>query len=165
MDPVESKEPVGVEVTMLAYAERSKIYPVLLPQRWDRPTSRRARANPATRAVIIALVLMLPAVLYVYGRTQIARTGYLILRVQHDVDGLQAQRDRLLATATALKTPERIEHIATVELGMIPPRQQQLATITLAPAVAVRPPSMADRTAWDRLRAWLAGEAEAHEAR
>ncbi len=149
---------------MLAYAQKSRIYPVLVPQRSERAAPRRARTGPAVRAVAIAVALMLPAVLYVYEQTQIARTGYLILRVQGEVDALQAERNRLLAAATALKTPERIEHIATADLGMVPPRQQQLATITLAPAAAARPSRTAGPSVWDRLRAWLGGEAEAHEA-
>jgi cell division protein FtsL len=149
---------------MLALAGKSRVYPVLLPRKVERGAPRRVRTSPAMRAVGLALVLLLPAVSYVYARTQVARTGYEILQLQRDVAVLQAERDRLIARAVALKTPDRIEDIATSTLGMAPPRQQQLATLPLAPAVA-NPVGAGRRTAWDYLRSWFGGEAEAHEPR
>jgi len=155
---------------MLAIAQRSRVYPVLLPRQdsaarqTPHGAGRRLRTSPTVRAVAVALLVVLPAAFYVYERAQVARTGYLILQLQHEVHALQTQRDRLLATAVALKTPERIEHIATAELGMVPPRQQQMAALTVAPAVA-GPIVVGRRSAWDQLRSWLAGEAEARETR
>jgi cell division protein FtsL len=117
------------------------------------------------RAVAVALLVVLPAAFYVYERAQVARTGYLILQLQQEVNALQTQRDRLEATAAALKTPERIERLATAELGMVPPRQQQMAALTLAPVAAAGPVDLGRRSVWDQLRSWLGGQAEAHEAR
>ena len=149
---------------MLAVAERSRVYPVLLPQKVERGGSRGVRTSPAVRAVALALLMLLPAISYVYARTQVARTGYEISQLQRDVAALEAQRDRLTADAAALKTPDRIERIATADLGMTPPRQQQLASLPLSSAAA-EPVPAGRRTVWDYLRSMFGGEAEAHETR
>jgi len=155
---------------LLALAQKSRVYPVLLPRQQGsaRPVSHaagRLRTSPTMRAVAFALLVVLPAAFYVYERAQVARTGYRILQLQHEVNALQTQRDRLIAAAVALKTPERIERIATTDLGMVPPRQQQMAALTVAPAAAAGQVDLGRRTAWDQLRSWLGGRAEAHETR
>lgn len=149
---------------MLAVAKKSTIYPVLLPRKVERSAPRRVRTSPAVRTVAVALLILLPALSYVYARTQVARTGYAISQLQRDVAVLEADRDRLTAAAAALKTPDRIERIATAELGMAPPRQQQLASLPVSSAAA-EPVETGRRTVWDYLRSVLGGEAEAHEAR
>ena len=113
-------------------------------------------------AMVVAALAILPALLYVYQRTEAAATGYSILRLQRELAGLESEHARLQATVSALRSPQRIERIATTELGMAPPRQRQLAAITTAPAVATSPAP--PRSLAQRLGAWLGfGEAQAHE--
>jgi cell division protein FtsL len=112
-------------------------------------------------ALVVAALAILPALLYVYQRTEAAATGYTILQLQRELAGLESEHARLQTTVSTLRSPQRIERIATSELGMVPPRQRQLAAITTAPAVALAPapPSLAQR-----IGAWLGlGEAQAHE--
>lgn len=159
---------------MLAVAPKRKTYPVLLPER-SRPlpvsrrrpapfgAGRRARRSPVVKALVVAAVLVIPAIAYISQRTEAARSGYAILRLRQEIAALQADNARLLVTATALKSPERIERIATKQLGMVPPRQQQLAAFTLPPQAMASPRAPAP-SVWARLKAWLVrSEAEAHE--
>ena len=149
---------------MIAFDRRKSAYPIVMPDRRlrDRPTPRRRfRRNPMAAAMVVAALAILPALVYVYQRTEAAATGYTILRLQRELAHLESEYARLHATVSALKSPQRIERIATSELGMVPPRQRQLAAITTAPAVAEAP---APLSLVQRLGAWLGfGEAQAHE--
>jgi len=150
---------------MIALDRRTHAYPVVMPDRRlrERPTPRRRfRRNPMAAAMVVAALAILPALLYVYQRTEAAATGYSILRLQRELAGLESEYARLQATVSASRSPQRIERIATSELGMAPPRQRQLAAITTAPAVAASPAP--PRSLAQRLGAWLGfGEAQAHE--
>lgn len=129
------------------------------------PVRRRAtRRNPVTRALVVAAVVLLPAVVYVSQRTEAARSGYAILRLRAEVLTLRSDNARLLVNVTALKSPERIEHIAVYELGMVAPRQQQLSALSL-PQLELASREIPAPSVWTRLANYLAGEAEAREAR
>jgi len=129
------------------------------------PSRRRAtRRNPTTRALIMAAIVLVPAIVYVSQRTEAARSGYAILRLRDEVLTLRTDNARLLATVTALKSPDRIEHIAVHELGMVAPRQQQLSALSL-PQLGLASHEIPTPSMWTRLANWFAGEAEAREAR
>lgn len=153
---------------MLAVAARTRIYPVLLPEpgareRSGRTVRRRARVTPLTRALVGALLVVVPAIAYVSQSTAAARTGYAILTLRQEIDALQAENARLVVRVTALKSPERIERVARAGLGMLRPNPAQMAALTLpSPAVAV--PAVAGPTVWQRVGALLLGhEAAANE--
>src|SRR3989304_3021636 len=105
---------------MIALDRRTHAYPVVMPD-------RRLRGPPPPR-------------LYGSQRTEAAAPGYSTLRPHRELAGLESEYARLQATVSALRSPQRIERIATSELGMAPPRQRQLAAITTAPAGAASPP-------------------------
>lgn len=151
---------------MIAIDRRTQSYPVVMPDRRlrDRPTPRRrVRRSPMAAAMVVAALAILPALLYVFQRTEAAKTGYTILHLQREFALLQSEHARLHATVSSLRSPQRIERIATSELGMVPPRQHQLAAITMAPAVAAALPPAAP-SLLQRIGAWLGlGEAQAHE--
>ena len=148
---------------MLAVVARTRIFPVLLPEpgareRGSRAGRRRARFTPLTRALVAALLVVVPAIAYVSQSTATARTGYAILTLREEVTSLQAENARLVVGVSALKSPERIERIA-VALGMLRPSPAQMAALTVpSPAVAV--PAVARPTVWQRVGALLLG----HEA-
>ncbi len=150
---------------MIALDRRTRSYPVVMPDRRlrDRPTPRRrSRRHPMAAAMVVAALAILPALLFVQQRTEAAKTGYSILHLQRELAQLEGEHARLQATVSTLKSPQRIERIATTELGMVPPRQRQLAAITTAPAVAETPPPAPSLA--QRIGAWLGfGEAQAHE--
>lgn len=140
---------------------------VVMPdRRWrDRPATprRRFRRNSLAVVMVMAALAILPALLYVFERTEAAATGYSILQLQRELARLQSEHARLHTTVSTLKSPQRIERIATTELGMVSPRQRQLAAITLTTAVTQTlegPPI----TVTQRIGRWLGlGEAAARE--
>jgi len=152
---------------MLAAERSERLYPVWLPDRVPaRPSGlrRRLRWNPVAGAMVTAVLLTLPALLFVSQRATRAETGYAILRLQHDLSGLRAENARLHSLASAMKSPQRIERYATTELGMAPPRLQQLAAVTVGPAIARLEPPVEHRGVLRLLGDWLwRGEAEARE--
>lgn len=144
---------------MQAALPRLRSFPVVHP---ERVVHRRVvRRRSLVRAVAVTALIMLPAVLLVSQRTHAAKTGYAILTLRQEIEALQADNARLLATVTALKSPDRIERIATSELGMVTPRQQQLATLTITSVAAQEAPR---QSLWDRFGSWLRSEAEASES-
>lgn len=153
---------------MIALDRSIRSYPVVMPDRRlrDRPTPRRRlRRQPMAAAMVVAALVILPALLYVAQRTEAARTGYSILRLQRELARLESEQARLAAAVSVLRAPQRIEQIATSELGMVPPRQRQLAAITMAPAATAQAP-IPPRSLAQRLGAWLGlspAQAQAHE--
>jgi len=142
---------------MLALAPRPRTYPVLLPDRPQierEPVRRRTRRRPLSMIAAMAVLAAVPAVVLVAQRTEAARTGYTILALRQQVARLQAEHDRLLATASALRAPDRVERIARTELGMVTPRPQQVAALPVsAPVVTVA--DLPEPSVWDRLAAWF----------
>ncbi len=154
---------------MLALVPKLKTYPVLLPASpardgLTRGAVRRGRLAPMTRTLLIAACLMVPAIVYVQQSAHAARTGYAILALRHEIRALQSENTRLVATVTTLRAPDRIERMARHQLGMLPPRDQQLASLAITPAVAAIRPA---RLTWQqRLSDLLLGrEAAAGESR
>ncbi|MGH2452399.1 MAG: hypothetical protein ACRDF5_01365 [bacterium] len=154
---------------MIALDRRTRSYPVVLPDRRlrDRPTPRRRlRRQPLAAAMVVAALVIVPALLYVAQRTEAARTGYSILRLQRELAGLESEHARLGAAVSVLRAPQRIERIARTELGMVPPLQRQLAAITMAPAPTAQTPAPPPRSLAQRIGAWLGlspTQAQAHE--
>ncbi|MDQ7819782.1 MAG: cell division protein FtsL [Armatimonadota bacterium] len=141
---------------MLALIPHSRLYPVLLPPRPAGeavgPARRRRRSLGAVVAAV-ALVIV-PAVALVAQRTHAARTGYAILALRGEVEALQAEHARLLADVAALRAPDRIERIAIVQLGMVPPRPHQVASLPVVPPArsVARSPAPSPL---QRIAAWL----------
>ena len=134
---------------MLAAERSERLYPVWLPDRVPaRPSGlrRRLRWNPVAGAMVTAVLLTLPALFFVSQRAT------------------RAENARLHSLASAMKSPQRIERYAITELGMAPPRLQQLAAVTVGPAIARLEPPVEHRGVLRLLGDWLwRGEAEARE--
>lgn len=152
---------------MIAADRRTKVFPVWLPERQSRGepvVRRRSRLHPMAGAMVVAVLLTLPALLYVSQLTHRAEAGYTILRLQRELTHLRAEQARLSSLASVLKSPQRIEHYATTELGMAPPRHHQLAAITAGPAIAGVEVPAERRGILHQLTAWFGrSEAEARE--
>lgn len=145
---------------MQAVIARPRIYPTEV-RRTPARSVRRPRRRPLAIAGAFAILIVVPAILLVSLRTQAASTGYKILALRQEIDALQSDNARLLVTATALRSLDRVERIATTQLGMTPPRQQQVAALTIAqPPAAAR--TVPKASLWQQVTGWLgAGEAEA----
>jgi cell division protein FtsL len=151
---------------MTVSEHHARVYPVWLPDRPPRRARvRRRRLSPIAGAMVMAVLCTLPALFLVAQRVQRAETGYAILRLQREIAQLRADHARLSAQVSALRAPQRIERIATTELGMVPPRQPQLAAITIGPATARVEVSGAPGTLHRLVRIFTDREAEARERR
>lgn len=145
---------------MLAVAVRPKVYSAEVRRVAPRP-ARRSRRRSFSAAVAVALLIVTPAIVLVSLRTHAASTGYEILSLRQEIDALQSDNARLLATATALRSLDRVERIATTQLGMAPPRQKQVAALTI-PRLPAASRSVPKSSLWQLVSGWLgAGEAEA----
>jgi cell division protein FtsL len=154
---------------MLALVPKLKMYPVLMPDapardRTVRVATRRRRLGPVTQMLLIAVALVLPAIGYVHQTAAAARIGYTILELRQDVRALQIENAVLYADVMKLRAPDRVERIAVRDLGMVPPRGQQVASLEIAaPVVAVHPVRLTWR---ERLKELLVSrEAAAGESR
>ncbi len=152
---------------MIAAERRARAYPVWLPQgapAREPKVRRRARLHPMAGATVVAVLLTLPLLLYVSQLAHRSEAGYSIRRLQSELHMLRAENARLVSLSLALKSPQRIEQYAQSELGMVPPRQRQLAAITVGPAVAQAQVPTERRGNRGLLTAFFGGnEAEARE--
>ena len=151
----------------MSASSHARLYPVWLPggSPRGRPARRRVRIPASALAAAAILVITVPSLLYVAQLAHRAEAGYTILRLQREVKDLRAEQARLVMHVAALKSPRRIEHIATTQLGMVPPRQRQLAALPLGPVVVARmEPSESRGSVIRTLKSWLGrSEAEARE--
>ncbi|HEV2356468.1 MAG TPA: hypothetical protein VGZ23_02490 [bacterium] len=138
---------------MLAVEQRHRVYPILLPESWGteggEATRRRRRRYPVVAALTIAAFAVLPFIAYVAAVSNAAHIGYQMLQLSKDIAALEMAHERLQATASSLRAPDRIERLATVRLGLRPPGARQIAAIRL-PETAVRPDTRGGGL-WQRL--------------
>ena len=119
---------------MLAVERQHHVYPVLLPESWaegGEATRRRRRRYPVVSALTIAALAVLPFIAYVAAVSNAAHIGYQILHLSQDIAALEMDHERLQATASSLRAPDRIERLALTRLGLRSPGAHQIAAIRL----------------------------------
>ena len=118
----------------LAVERQCRVYPVLLPESWaegGEATRRRRRRYPVVSALTIAAFAILPFIAYVAAVSNAAHIGYQILHLSQNIAALESDHERLQATASSLRAPNRIERLAVSRLGLRSPGPQQIAAIQL----------------------------------
>lgn len=141
---------------MLALERQHHVYPVLLPESWaegGEATRRRRRRYPVVSALTVAAFAVLPFIAYVAAVSNAAHIGYQILHLSQDIAALEMDHERLQATASSLRAPDRIERLAVTRLGLRSPGAHQIAAIRL-PRTAVRPDDHRPGL-WQRLGAYF----------
>ena len=129
---------------MLAVEKQHRVYPVLLPESWaegGEATRRRRRRYPVVSALTIAALAVLPFIAYVAAVSNAAHIGYQILHLSKDIAALETDHERLQATASSLRAPDRIERLAVTRLGLRSPGAHQIAAIRLPHTAAGSPPA------------------------
>ena len=124
---------------MLALEKQHRVYPVLLPESWAQggeATRRRRRRYPVVSALTVAALAVLPFIAYVAAVSNTAHIGYQILHLSKDIAALETDHERLQATASSLRAPDRIERLAVTRLGLRSPGAHQIAAIRLPHAAA-----------------------------
>lgn len=80
-------------------------------------------------SVLVAVAAVLIIFAFLWSRLMVVNTGYEISKANSNRASLMEQNKRLKLDYLRLKSPERIEKIATAELGLINSRSEQIVTI------------------------------------
>ena len=92
--------------------------------------AQRFRFGP----LLLSLFLCLAGIaVYMWPRVQVVRLAYRLQASEQQLRELLQQRDQLQLEVTTLKDPQRIYRIATEQLGMSTPRQDQVIIIAYDP--------------------------------
>lgn len=91
----------------------------------------RDRRRLRELAVVLLAVLPLAAALlaYTWIRLEVLRTGYRIDEMERELEGRLKVERRLRLDAAELSRPQLIEERARRELGMSPPRLEQMVFV------------------------------------
>ena len=72
---------------------------------------------------LITVVLVAVLAIFVTARSEvIIRTGYDLVQIKSQAISLQRENEQLRLDIAKLKSPQRIQYIATAELGMVMPK-------------------------------------------
>lgn len=96
---------------------------------------RRERASLFQRfrlgPLLVSAFLCLAGVgIYMWPRVQVVRLAYRLQTAEQHLKELLQEQDQLRLELAALKDPQRIYHVATDQLGMSLPRQDQVFIVT-----------------------------------
>lgn len=80
-------------------------------------------------SVFSAFVLICVALVFLWSRMTVVNTGYEISKANSVRAGLIDQNKRLRLEFMKLKSPERIEKIASTELGLVHPTGERIINI------------------------------------
>lgn len=92
--------------------------------------SQQRRFGPLLLSLFFCLIGI---AVYMWPRVQVVRLAYRLHTSEQHLSDLLQQRDHLRLEVTSLQDPERIYRIATEQLGMSTPRQDQVVIITHDP--------------------------------
>lgn len=81
--------------------------------------------------LLVGVFLCLAGVgVYIWPRVQVVRLAYRLQSSEGQLKALTQEQDQLRLELAALKDPQRVYHVATDQLGMRMPRQDQVFIIT-----------------------------------
>jgi cell division protein FtsL len=92
--------------------------------------SQRFRFGPLLLSLLLCLVGI---AVYMWPRVQVVRLAYRMQTSEQHLRELLQQRDQLQLEVTSLKDPQRIYRIATEQLGLSTPRQDQVVIVSHTP--------------------------------
>jgi len=103
------------------------------PSPQTNPRHERSSLSPPFRLgpLLISVFLCLAGVgVYMWPRMQGVRLAYRLQTSEQHLAELLRQQDQLRLELATLKDPQRIYHVATDQLGMSLPRQDQVFIVT-----------------------------------
>jgi cell division protein FtsL len=89
--------------------------------------ARRYRLGTLLASVFLCLA---GVGVYLWPRVQVVRLAYRLQSSERQLKALIQEQDQLRLELAALKDPQRIYHVATDQLGMRMPRQDQVFIVT-----------------------------------
>ena len=79
--------------------------------------------------MLLILLAVSVALIYVWSHISITRISYEMARELSRKKNLEQEKQRLLVEIESLRRLKRIEGIARVELGMLPPERDQVVFV------------------------------------
>lgn len=97
----------------------------------------RERDRRRRRELVLILMAALPLgmclLVYIWSHLQVLDAGYRIDTLEQTLHDLSQQERRLRVEAAHLSSPRRVEQRAIDELGMAPPRREQMVFLERLP--------------------------------
>lgn len=95
--------------------------PLLLLNRVERCQPTKKRCCLRTECIVSALLVGMLAMFVTWGSSSIVKAGYELVQARASLTKLEKQNELLRMEMARLKSPQRIQEIATGQLGMIKP--------------------------------------------
>ena len=119
----------------------------------DRKSGAKAMRGPSLGAVLgqllpvtlLATAFAAVGIIHVTARVMVVDAGYRLSKLEQDNRALVRDNDNLKLELATLKSPGRLEKIAREQLGMAPPAQGVVVSLSKSRARSVAPsrPSLA----------------------
>jgi len=81
----------------------------------------RARARELRRLLFYGAAIVVPLLVYVWQRVEFLQVSYRVEALKKERQQLQEQNKQLTVERSFLTSPDRIEHLARTQLGLIDP--------------------------------------------
>jgi len=81
----------------------------------------RARARELRRLLIYGAAIVVPLLVYVWQRVEFLQVSYRVEALKRERQDLQEKNKQLTVERSFLTSPDRIEHLARTQLGLIDP--------------------------------------------
>ncbi|HYS77323.1 MAG TPA: cell division protein FtsL [Candidatus Dormibacteraeota bacterium] len=81
----------------------------------------RARARELRRLLIYGAAIVVPLLVYVWQRVEFLQVSYRVEALKKERQDLQEKNKQLTVERSFLTSPDRIEHLARTQLGLIDP--------------------------------------------
>jgi len=81
----------------------------------------RARARELRRLLIYGAAIVVPLLVYVWQRVEFLQVSYRVEALKKERQELQERNKQLTVERSFLTSPDRIEHLARTQLGLIDP--------------------------------------------
>lgn len=94
----------------------------LLPDKTERCSLTQPRRCLRTECVVSAIIVGLLAMFVTWGSSSIVKAGYELVQARACLTRVEKQNELLRLEMARLKSPQRIQTIATTQLGMIKPQ-------------------------------------------
>lgn len=90
---------------------------------------KQKNADPLFAAIKVIIVVLLFTLFYLWSRLEVVSLGYEIAEANKERKSLMDDNKRLKLESLSLKSPQRIEAIATDRLGLVYPKREQVIIV------------------------------------
>lgn len=136
----------------------------LLPEKTERCSLAKPHRCLRTECLISAVLVGLLAMFVTWGSSAIVKAGYELVQARACLTKLEKQNELLRLEMAQMKSPQRIQSIATGQLGMIKP-QSVYVVAKNTPGNKPSPDAASETVTARRSILFGNARAEAHNAR